>query len=103
MNQHWQLQIAQKSLKKQEKIRSIQQFIPDLTGKSEEDARAELLELGLTLSVIGTIEVSSDSGLEGLIAGQNPTVGTMVDDGSVVTVDLGVVTPEEPPPDDGDG
>ncbi len=81
----------------------LQVAVPDLTGKSEEDARAELLELGLTLSVIGTIEVSSDSGLEGLIAGQNPTVGTMVDDGSVVTVDLGVVTPEEPPPDDGDG
>ncbi len=34
MTQHWQLQIAQKSLKKQEKIRSIHNFIPDLTGKT---------------------------------------------------------------------
>lgn len=34
MTQHWQLRIAQKSLKKQEKIRSIHKFLPDLTGKT---------------------------------------------------------------------
>ena len=79
----------------------LQVAVPDLTGKSEAEARADLLELGLTLSVVGTVEVPPDSGLEGLIAGQNPGVGTMVDDGSVVTVDIGIVTPEEPPPDDG--
>jgi len=34
MNQHWQLQIAQKSLKKQEKIRAIHDFIEPLDGKT---------------------------------------------------------------------
>lgn len=34
MEQHWQLQIAQKSLKKQEKIRAIQNFIQPLHGKT---------------------------------------------------------------------
>lgn len=79
-----------------------QVVVPDLTGMSEDDARDALLELGLTLNVAGTVEVPPDSGLEGLVAAQDPDAGTMVDDGSVVTVDIGVVTPEEePPPDDG--
>lgn len=34
MSQHWQLQIAQKSLKKQEKIRAIREFIEPLHGKT---------------------------------------------------------------------
>jgi serine/threonine-protein kinase len=79
----------------------VQVEVPDLEGVSEDDARAALLELGLTLSVVGTVEVPPDSGLEGLIGAQEPAAGTMVDDGSVVTVALGIIT--EPPPDDGDG
>ncbi|MCP4227869.1 MAG: PASTA domain-containing protein, partial [Actinomycetia bacterium] len=80
----------------------LQVAVPDLIGMTEEEARTALLDLGLTISVVGTVEVPPDSGLEGLVAGQDPEAETMVDDGSVVTVDLGVVTPEEPPPDDGD-
>jgi serine/threonine-protein kinase len=76
--------------------------VPDLQGVSEDDARAALLDLGLTLNVAGTVEVSADSGLEGLIAEQSPQAGLMVDDGSVVTVNIGVVTPP-PPPDTGGG
>ena len=34
MEQHWQLQIAQKSLKKQEKIRSLKGFIEPMAGKT---------------------------------------------------------------------
>jgi ubiquinone/menaquinone biosynthesis C-methylase UbiE len=34
MEQHWQLQIAEKSLKKQEKIRAIHDFIEPLNGKT---------------------------------------------------------------------
>jgi 2-polyprenyl-3-methyl-5-hydroxy-6-metoxy-1,4-benzoquinol methylase len=34
MTQHWQLQIAEKSLKKQEKIRAIHDFIEPLSGKT---------------------------------------------------------------------
>jgi serine/threonine-protein kinase len=79
----------------------VQVAVPDLEGVSEDDARAALLDLGLTLVVEGTVEVPPDSGLEGLIGAQTPAAGTMVDDGSVVTVALGIVT--EPPPDEGDG
>jgi serine/threonine-protein kinase len=74
----------------------LQVEVPDLEGVGEEDARAALLDLGLTLSVVGTVEVPPDSGLEGLIGSQDPAAGTMVDDGSVVTVAIGVIT--EPPP-----
>jgi serine/threonine-protein kinase len=80
----------------------LQIDVPDLTGKSEEDARTELLDLGLTLNVVGTVEVPPDSGLEGLIGSQDPDAGTSVDDGSVVTVAIGVIT-EEPPPEEDDG
>ncbi len=81
----------------------LQVSVPDLTGLSEEDARSALLAVGLTLNVVGTVEVPPESGLEGLVAGQTPEAGTMVDDGSVVSVDLGVVTPSEDPPPDDDG
>ncbi len=76
----------------------LQVAVPDLTGMTEDDARAALLDVGLTLNVVGTVEVPPDSGLEGLIGSQDPSVGSLVDDGSVVTVALGVVT--EPPPDE---
>lgn len=81
----------------------LQVEVPDLTGMTEEEARTALLELGLTLSVVGTVEVPPDSGLEGLIGSQDPAAGTSVDDGSVVTAAIGEVTVEpEPPPDDDD-
>jgi len=81
----------------------LQVEVPDLTGKTEDEARSALLDVGLTLNVAGTVEVPPDSGLEGKVAAQNPDVGAMVDDGSVVTVDIGIVTPAEPPPGDGGG
>ena len=74
--------------------------VPDLSGLTEEEARAQLLDLGLTLNVVGTVEVPPDSGLEGLIGSQDPAAGTEIDDGSTVTAAIGVVTEE--PPDDGD-
>jgi beta-lactam-binding protein with PASTA domain len=68
---------------------------------TEEEAQTQLTDLGLTLSVVGTVEVPPDSGLEGLIGSQDPVGGTEIDDGSTVTVAIGVVTEE--PPDDGGG
>jgi serine/threonine-protein kinase len=79
----------------------VQVDVPDLTGMTEDDARAALLDLGLTLNMVGTVEVPPDSGLEGFIGSQDPAPGTSVDDGSVVSAAIGVVT-VEPPPDDGD-
>lgn len=87
----------------------LQVEVPDLTGMTEEEARAALLDLGLTLNVAGNVEVPPESGLEGKVAAQNPESGTMVDDGSVVTVDIGIVstttttTTTEPPPTTGGG
>ena len=82
----------------------LQVEVPDLEGMTEDQAREALLAAGLTLNVAGTVEVPPESGLEGLVAGQSPEPFQLVDDGSVVSIDLGVVTPEEePPPDEGDG
>ncbi|MCP4305735.1 MAG: Stk1 family PASTA domain-containing Ser/Thr kinase [bacterium] len=78
----------------------LQVEVPVLTGLTEDEAREKLLDLGLTLVVEGTVEVPPDSDLEGVIGSQDPVFGTSVDDGSAVTVAIGVVTP--PPPDDGD-
>lgn len=81
-------------------IRQVE--VPVLTGLTEEDARIVLLDIGLILEVVGTVEVPPDSGLEGLVGSQDPAFGTMVDDGSVVTVAIGEVTAEpEPPPEEG--
>ncbi len=79
----------------------LQVEIPVLTGFTVDEARAALLDLGLTLNVEGTVEVPPDSGLEDLVGSQDPVFGTMVEDGSVVTVAIGVITP--PPPDDEGG
>ncbi|MEA2002116.1 MAG: Stk1 family PASTA domain-containing Ser/Thr kinase [Actinomycetota bacterium] len=76
----------------------LQVEVPDLEGMAEDEARTALLEIGLTLNVVGTVEVPPDSGLEDLIGSQDPSAGSIVDDGSVVTVAIGVVT--EPPPDE---
>jgi beta-lactam-binding protein with PASTA domain/serine/threonine protein kinase len=73
--------------------------VPRLIEMTEDEAQAALLELGLTLNVSGTVDVTPDSGLDGLIASQDPEDGTLVDEGSVVTVQIGVAT--EPPPDGG--
>ncbi|MDX2468660.1 MAG: PASTA domain-containing protein, partial [Acidimicrobiia bacterium] len=81
-------------------IRQVE--VPNIAGLTEDAARTALLEFGLTLQVVGTVEVPPDSGLGGLIGSQDPVPLTTVDDGSVVTAAIGVVT-EEPPPDEGDG
>jgi beta-lactam-binding protein with PASTA domain/serine/threonine protein kinase len=80
----------------------VQVEVPDLTGMTEDQARTLLTSLGLQLAVEGTVEVPPDSGLGDLIASQVPDAGTMVDDGSTVTVAIGVL-PAEPPPGDGGG
>lgn len=80
----------------------IQVEVPDLTGMTEDEATTTLTALGLKLAVEGTVEIPPDSTLDGLIASQVPDSGTLIDDGSTVTVAIGVL-PQEPPPDNGGG
>lgn len=72
----------------------IQVTVPDLEGMTEEDARVLLESLGLGLEVAGTKNVSNASGLDGLIADQDPKKDTVVDDGSVVRVWIGIAPGE---------
>jgi serine/threonine-protein kinase len=69
--------------------------VPNLIGLSLEEAEAALEDRGLEIERVEDVVVDPDSGLEGLVAEQDPAVGTDVDDGSTVRVRIGVV--EEPP------
>ena len=66
--------------------------IPDLVGRTQNEAQSQLTALGLTLIVsANTVEVSLDSGLVGRVAEQSPTQGELVEVGTAVVVQLGVV------------
>ncbi|REK19335.1 MAG: Stk1 family PASTA domain-containing Ser/Thr kinase [Actinobacteria bacterium] len=86
---------------------------PNLTGLTEEQARALLADLGLELNVSQATAPVVDPNQNGLVVEQFPEVGTTVFPGDVITVTLGEYTPPsttttttlppEPPPDNGDG
>ncbi len=76
----------------------IEVTVPDLLGMSEEDATAALADVGLTLNVVSTVDVTVESGLENRVAEQDPLAGAKVTDGTVVEVMLGKVPPPEPAP-----
>jgi len=66
--------------------------VPDLTGRSVSDARAALEDIDLVLEVDpDPIEVPSGSGLDGVIAAQDPDPGAELDPGDVVSVRIGEV------------
>ena len=65
-------------------------LVPDLIGMTVADAEALLDVLGLDLSVGDSIDVTIESGLDGLMAGH--TMG-LVELGGTVTVNLGVAPP----------
>lgn len=77
----------------------IEVTVPDLLGMDEEDATNALLDRGLTLNVVGTVEVTVESGLEARVVEQDPVAGTTVPDGSIVEVSLGIVPPPTTEPD----
>ena len=85
--------------------------MPNLGGKTVATAQAELAAIGLSIEVLGDLEVAADSGLVGVIADQIPAPGDLVNDGSTIGVWIGVLpatttttstttTPEDPPPDE---
>lgn len=60
--------------------------VPDLKGKTVEEAQAELEELGLVLKV--DLELPSTDYDEGQIMSQNPSEDTMVKEGQTITVNV---------------
>ena len=60
--------------------------MPDLTGKTEEEARSLVESVGM--SVTGVSEVYSDSVEVGKVCGQSYTAGSIVKDGSEVTLKI---------------
>ncbi|MGD2052371.1 MAG: Stk1 family PASTA domain-containing Ser/Thr kinase [Acidimicrobiia bacterium] len=76
----------------------IEVTVPSLLGMTEEEATTTLAEFGLTLNVVGTVDVTVESGLENRVAEQDPIAGSSATDGSIVEVHLGKVPPPEPDP-----
>ncbi len=66
--------------------------VPNVTQLTEAEAEAIVLGMGLELVVVGTVPVDPDSGLDGLIVGQDPAPGADVEEGSVISVQVGVAT-----------
>ncbi len=60
--------------------------MPDLTGMSEEEARKTVTDLGMT--VTGVDEVYSDTVDVGKVCGQSYTPGSVIKDGSQITLKL---------------
>jgi serine/threonine protein kinase/beta-lactam-binding protein with PASTA domain len=66
--------------------------VPDLTGMTEDQARAAVTEVGLTLTVsAATVEVPPDQ--DGRVASQTPTPGTLMPPGRNVEIVLGKALP----------
>lgn len=69
--------------------------IPSFVGMSFVDAQGLAASLGLTVTPGDPIEVTAESGLDGLIAAQDIEEGAFVDEGTSVVVRVGFVAPDE--------
>jgi len=68
-------------------------------GGSVEGARSVLEALGFTLVEGETVEITDES-RDGLIVSQSPSEGEWIEEGSAITVIVGVYVPPEEPPDE---
>ncbi len=67
-------------------------LVPDLVGKTAVEARTLLAEVDLELEVSSeTVPVTPESGLDGVIAEQDPPAGEELEPGETITVNLGLV------------
>ncbi len=73
--------------------------VPDVIGDDENDATRTLRDLDLEIRVAGSVDVTSASGLDGVVADQDPPGGTMVDGGSTITVWIGAAPEMSTVPD----
>ena len=69
--------------------------VPDLTGKTPEQAQADAAAVGLNVDIRGTI-VTNVQADDGLVAAQDPVAGSTVDEGSFVEVTVYVYEPIVP-------
>jgi serine/threonine-protein kinase len=67
--------------------------VPSLVGNTEAEARNALGALGLTLALGEPIEVTADSGQEGVVLAQQTPASVLVEPGTTITVQIGVVPP----------
>jgi serine/threonine-protein kinase len=70
--------------------------VPSLVGNTEAEARNALTALGLSLALGEPIEVTADSGQEGIVLAQQTPANVLVEPGTTITVQIGEVPP--PPP-----
>jgi serine/threonine-protein kinase len=70
--------------------------LPDVTGKSEADARAALVDAGFSESQISTTSVERDDVAQGTVVGTNPGPATNVGAGQTIELQVAVPTPPEP-------
>jgi serine/threonine-protein kinase len=67
--------------------------VPSLIGNSEAEARNALAALGLNMALGDPIEVSAESGQEGIVLIQQTPANVLVEPGTTITVQLGEVPP----------
>jgi serine/threonine-protein kinase len=67
--------------------------VPSLIGNTEAEARNALAALGLSMALGEGIEVTADSGQEGIVLAQGTPANVLVEPGTTVTVQLGTVPP----------
>jgi beta-lactam-binding protein with PASTA domain len=70
--------------------------VPDVTSQDEASARSTLESAGFHVSV--QRQEVNDPGLYGIVLSQNPTGGTKANEGSGVTIIVGVESATPPPP-----
>jgi beta-lactam-binding protein with PASTA domain/predicted Ser/Thr protein kinase len=70
--------------------------LPDVTGKSEREARDALVEAGFSAGQITTTSVERDDVARGTVVGTNPGRATNVGAGDTIELQVAVPTPPQP-------
>ena len=79
-----------------EAMRTIE--VPDVTGRTEGEARNALVEAGFSAGQISTSSVERDDVPPGTVVGTEPGTGTAVGAGEDIVLLVAVPTPPEPTP-----
>lgn len=67
--------------------------VPSMVGNTEAEARNAMAALGLNLALGEPIEVTADSGQEGIVLAQQTPANVLVEPGTTITVQIGEVPP----------
>jgi serine/threonine-protein kinase len=72
--------------------------VPDVSGRTEAEARDALVEAGFSAGQISTSSVERDDAPQGTVVGTDPEAGTAVGAGDDIVLLVAVPTPPEPSP-----